>query len=72
MAAVKECKERVSVKISMDYSIPLQTLVPHIIFYVPVSCNLINFQLLQKQKVLALILLLYLSRFALKDFDVLN
>lgn len=36
----------------MDYSIPLQTLVPHIIFYVPVSCNLINFQLLQKQKVL--------------------
>lgn len=34
------------------YSIPLQTLVPHIIFYVPVSCNLINFQLLQKQKVL--------------------
>lgn len=36
----------------MDYSIPLQTFVPHIIFYVPVSCNLISFQLLQKQKVL--------------------
>lgn len=36
----------------MDYSIPLQTLVPHIIINVPVSCNLINFQLLQRQKVL--------------------
>lgn len=36
----------------MDYSIPLQTFVPHIILYVPVSWNLISFQLLQKQKVL--------------------